>query len=160
MSERLTVLSDLLAAAAADEASADTGAIDAAGVEVNAAFATYVEVCAPADDFSSSSCDALEELAAGVNAQLSTASERLSADPTTAAAMIADAADRFEGAASSVEDEDVRSLAMTTSDTLTRFSGLIDVLAADPSNPDEEALAAGSADLNAAFSELATFCHW
>ena len=34
------------------------------------------------------------------------------------------------------------------------------VLAADPANPDDDALTAGSNDLNAAFNELATFCDW
>ena len=160
VSESLTVLSELLRTAAADPANADTAAIDAAGNDVNAAFAAFAEVCPPSGDSVGASCDALEGTAAGVNAQLSVASELLSSDPTTGAGMLAEAATSFETAASAVENEEVGALAAATSDRLNEFSELINALAADPTNPDEAALAAGSADLNAAFSELASFCDW
>jgi hypothetical protein len=160
VSDRLTALSDLLRAAAADSANADTGAIDAAGGDVNAAFDAFTEVCPPSGDSVGASCDALEGEAAGVSAQLAMASELLSTDPTTGAGMLAEAATRFEKVASAVENEEVGQLAAETSDRLNLFSELINALAADPTHPDDAALTAGSADLNAAFNELASFCDW
>jgi hypothetical protein len=160
VSESLTALSELLRTAAPDTANADSAAINAAGDDVNAAFAAFNEVCPTSGDSVGASCDALEGTAAGVNAQLSVASELLSSDPTTGAGMLAEAATGFETAASAVENEEVGALAAAMSDRLNEFSELINALAADPANPDEEVLAAGSAALNAAFSELASFCDW
>ena len=94
----------------------------------------------PTGESASAACDALEDEAAALSGELSEASELLSADETGAAEMLAAAAVRFEKAAASVENEEVKELAKDTSDSLTLFSGLINVLAADPANPDEDAL--------------------
>ncbi len=158
-SESITVLSDLLKEAAADPTNADTEAIDAAGDHVNAAFDALDEVC-PTGESASAACDALEGEATAVNAEMSVASDLLSTDPTGAAKKLAAAAVRFDEAAAAVENENVSELATDTSDSLNAFSELINVLAADPDNPDEDALTAGSTDLNAAFNDLVTLCDW
>jgi len=159
VSESITVLSDLLKEAAPDPLNADSAAIDAAGVDVNAAFDAFEEVC-PTGATVSDACDALQGEATAVNAELSVASDLLSTDPTGGAKKLAAAAVRFEEAAAAVENEKVSELASDTSDSLNAFSELINVLAADPDNPDEDALTAGSTDLNAAFNELVTLCDW
>jgi hypothetical protein len=134
-------------------------ALTTVSINANAAFDALTTAC----DWSQSvaaACDGLQGEAVTVSAELSVASGLLSTDPTTGAGMLAEAAARFEKAATSVENEDVSELAEGASGSLNRFSDLINVLAADPDDPDEDALAAGSDELNAAFNELATTCDW
>lgn len=159
VSDSITVLSDLLREAAPDPLNADSDAIDAAGVEVNAAFDAFTEVC-PTGKSVTVACNALLPEVTAVSAEMSVANDLLSTDPTTGAGMLAEAAARFEKAAEAVEDEQVGELATATSDNLNVLSGLINVLAEDPDHPDDEALNAAGADFSAAFSELRTLCDW
>ena len=157
-SDSINALSELVTAFAADPSN-DPDALMAAATDSNTAFVALAALC----DWSESvraSCDALQFEATAVNAEMSVASDLLSTDPATGAGMLAEAAARFEKAAAAVENEEVSELATDTSDSLNLFSELINELAADPDNPDNEALSAGSHDLNAAFNELATTCDW
>ena len=159
-SDGVNHLSELVTAFAADPTDTDPDdALPAAATESNTAFVALAEFCSWSEP-TSASCDELLVDATAVNAEMSVASDLLSTDPTMGAGMLAEAAERFEKAAAAVEKEEVSELATETSDRLNLFSGLINALAADPDNPDEEALTAGSNDLNAAFNELATLCDW
>ena len=159
-SESINHLSELVTAFAADPTDTDPDdALPAAATESNTTFSALAEFCSWSEPVKAS-CDTLLVEATAVNAEMSVASDLLSTDPTTGAGMLAEAAARFDEAAAAVENEDVSALAAETSDKLNVFSGLINVLAADPAHPDNEALSAGSDDLNAAFNELATFCDW
>jgi len=158
-SETMSELSELVAAFVDDPTSVADGALETASVNANAAYDALANVC----DWSQSAgaaCDGLEGDAIELSEALSEASEVLSGDETGAAAILAAAAVPFAEAAAAVENEEVRELAIELSDNINVFSGLINALAADPAHPDENALTAGSSDLNAAFSELATLCDW
>ncbi|MEP6479754.1 MAG: hypothetical protein ABJB03_10205 [Rhodoglobus sp.] len=158
-SDRLTQLSDAVTVLAGDHTDADVTAFDAAGNDVNAAINALAEVC-PTPQSVSDACGVLQGEAAAVSGELSAASTLLSTDPTTGAGMLEEAAARFEKAAAAVENEQIRALAASMRDSLNQFSGLINTLAADPTHPDEDALTAGSNNLNAVFNALATVCAW
>lgn len=153
------LLSDLVTAYAADPTDGNAEPLSAASADADASFGALAEVCDWTPSVSAS-CDALEGDAVAVNAELSAASDLLSTDPSLGASTLAEAAARFESAAGAVANDEVSELAVATSDRLNAFSELINALAADPANPDEEALTAGSDDLNEAFNELASFCAW
>ena len=157
-SDTINQLSELVTAFAADPSN-DPDALMAAATDSNTAFVALAAVCHWSESVRAS-CDALLVEVTAVTAELSVASDLLSTDPTTGAGMLAEAAARFETAAAAVENEEVSALATATSDSLNLFSGLINTLAADPDNPDEEALSAGSNDLNTAFNELGQACDW
>ena len=161
-SDEINLFSELINAAVADPTTADVEAITTTGTDIQNTFAAIGDLCDPttSDDSASAACDEIEDEATAVNAELSDASDLLSTDATGAAEKVAAAAVRFEEATAAVDDEKVADLAGETSDRLNEFSELINTLAADPANPDEVALSAGSTDLNAAFGELATFCDW